>query len=221
MEMGQNTAKIRPVDRPEEESTLVAIDRLRRCPPELADEFWPPRRNRKRGGPALTQFQGGSPMLAESDPIVDGSGGRQTKRLSSTTQSNVPGGGLQHKDRHRDAAPTEELAGDNLVVEDGVCGEWGFSDDYHLEHSADKQTSVRVETGSRQLFLEKETTTREYLPLLTREEELQVELEDEPASQMEEALNLSLLEDLDETQTLTAHNHDGDADHHDSVALVT
>ena len=41
-EMGTNTASIVRVDRPEEEPMLVSVDRLRRCPRELGDEFWPP-----------------------------------------------------------------------------------------------------------------------------------------------------------------------------------
>ena len=39
VELGPNTAKIRHVDQPEEEPILVAIDRLRRFPAELADDF--------------------------------------------------------------------------------------------------------------------------------------------------------------------------------------
>ena len=30
------------MDKPEDELLLVAIDRLRRCPDEVADTFWPP-----------------------------------------------------------------------------------------------------------------------------------------------------------------------------------
>ena len=37
-----NTAKIWRVDRPQDEPLLVALDRLRQCPEELTDEFWPP-----------------------------------------------------------------------------------------------------------------------------------------------------------------------------------
>ena len=48
MELGANTAKIRRVDRPEEEPVLVSIDRLRRCPREFGEGFWPPDRSRKK-----------------------------------------------------------------------------------------------------------------------------------------------------------------------------
>ena len=42
MEVTTNTAKICPVDKPESEPILVALDRLRRCPDEIRDKFWPP-----------------------------------------------------------------------------------------------------------------------------------------------------------------------------------
>ena len=42
VEVDVNTAKIMRVDRPQEEPILVAVDRLRRCPDEIGDEFWPP-----------------------------------------------------------------------------------------------------------------------------------------------------------------------------------
>ena len=42
LEMGTNTAKICRVDRPEEEPLLVSLDRLRRCPEEIGEGFWPP-----------------------------------------------------------------------------------------------------------------------------------------------------------------------------------
>ena len=37
-----NNAYIRCVDHPQDEPILVALQRLRRCPDEVADEFWPP-----------------------------------------------------------------------------------------------------------------------------------------------------------------------------------
>ena len=42
MEMDVNIAKIRRVDKSEEDAILVAVDRLRRCPSEVSNEFWPP-----------------------------------------------------------------------------------------------------------------------------------------------------------------------------------
>ena len=49
IELESNTVKIRRVDRPGEEPILVALDRLRRCPEELADNYWPPDKTRERG----------------------------------------------------------------------------------------------------------------------------------------------------------------------------
>ena len=48
VEVGTNTARIRPVDKPEDDAILVSLDRLRRCPDEVADEFWPSRSTRKK-----------------------------------------------------------------------------------------------------------------------------------------------------------------------------
>ena len=44
-----NTATLVRVDRPEEEPLRVAIDRLRRCPEEIANDFWPPGARRRKG----------------------------------------------------------------------------------------------------------------------------------------------------------------------------
>ena len=48
IEMDVNTARIRRVDKPEEDTILVAVDRLRRCPSEVPDAFWPPAKPRGR-----------------------------------------------------------------------------------------------------------------------------------------------------------------------------
>jgi len=57
--VGANTAKIRRVDRPEEEPILVAIDRLRRCPEELGNDFWPPDRTKRKTKVTSTAPAGG------------------------------------------------------------------------------------------------------------------------------------------------------------------
>ena len=41
MEVTTNDAKIRPVNRPQSEPILVALDQLRRCPDKVAVDFWP------------------------------------------------------------------------------------------------------------------------------------------------------------------------------------
>ena len=52
VELTANNAKVRPVDRPEEEPIFVALDRLRRCSDEIPDLFWP--RKAKEGGTVIT-----------------------------------------------------------------------------------------------------------------------------------------------------------------------
>jgi len=41
LEVTIDDAKIRPVDRSQSESILVALDQLRRCPDQVIDDFWP------------------------------------------------------------------------------------------------------------------------------------------------------------------------------------
>ena len=45
LEVTSNNAKIRPVDKPQDEPILVALSRLLRCPEEIVDEFWPTRKS--------------------------------------------------------------------------------------------------------------------------------------------------------------------------------
>ena len=66
--MDMNTASIRRVDRPEDSPVLVALDRLRRCPDEVVDTFWPP--GKKVQGQAQfsqvpCQFQGASSVARD------------------------------------------------------------------------------------------------------------------------------------------------------------
>ena len=75
LEVDVNTAKIRPVDRPEDEHILVSLERLRRCPEEVGDSFWPtrnphPSRKKKQkdcGNMAevADELQGGPTVTAE------------------------------------------------------------------------------------------------------------------------------------------------------------
>ena len=54
VEIDTNTAKIRRLDRLQEEPILIALDRLRKCPAEIPDECWPPNKNtRKKRSRAL------------------------------------------------------------------------------------------------------------------------------------------------------------------------
>ena len=54
-EVSTNDAYIRRVDKPQSDSILVALQRLRRCPDEIPDEFWPPDKPRRGGVPQESQ----------------------------------------------------------------------------------------------------------------------------------------------------------------------
>lgn len=56
IDVDTNTAKIRRVDKPEEDTIRVSLDRLRRCPEEASDQFWPPDKvtRRRKNGSKLT-----------------------------------------------------------------------------------------------------------------------------------------------------------------------
>jgi len=51
MTVTASNAHVRRVDQPQGETIFVALERLRRCPKEVADEFWPAKKPRKRGRP--------------------------------------------------------------------------------------------------------------------------------------------------------------------------
>ena len=78
VEVGENTAKVRRVDQPEDEAILVAQERLRRCPIEIANECWPPLKT-KKGKQVTPEI----PLSAEAQP------GRM-----STAPVSEDGGGL-------------------------------------------------------------------------------------------------------------------------------
>ena len=83
IEMDANTAKIRRVDRPGEDSILVAVDRLRHCPSEVSSAFWPPAKQcgKKKEGvtnPLLTRDVLPTDLDTDTPPSEgsDGSGPR-------------------------------------------------------------------------------------------------------------------------------------------------
>ena len=56
LELDTNTFRIRRVDKPHEEPILVALQRLRRYPEEIPNEFWPPDKSRKsRSSPGMSR----------------------------------------------------------------------------------------------------------------------------------------------------------------------
>ena len=69
--MDCNTAQIRRVDRPEEDTVLVALDRLRCCPEELVpdnNDFWPhPKRKRSKKKPESFEEPSLDPDLNSRD----------------------------------------------------------------------------------------------------------------------------------------------------------
>jgi len=48
VELDTNTAHVRRVDRPQDDTILVALGRLRRCAEEISDEGWPPLKERRQ-----------------------------------------------------------------------------------------------------------------------------------------------------------------------------
>lgn len=81
LEVGTNTASIVHIDWPNDEPILVALDRLRRCPTELGDEFWPDKRWRKRGqecvenrdqSPATLRRTDETEVAATDGPLTEG-----------------------------------------------------------------------------------------------------------------------------------------------------
>ena len=75
IDLDVHTARIRRVDKPEEEAILVALDRLRRCPSEVPDEFWPPDKRKKRGK-STTKSRSSNSSNANSG--LEASGGTST-----------------------------------------------------------------------------------------------------------------------------------------------
>ena len=64
VKLGENSVKVRRVDKPGDEPILVAQERLRRCPDEIGDGCWPPIKTKKdkRKGK-------GVPVLRDADCV--------------------------------------------------------------------------------------------------------------------------------------------------------
>ena len=81
VEVGANTAKVCPVDKPESEPILVSLDRLHQCPDEVGDEFWPPNTKRCLHKEAAVTVGGDDDKANDSDcrpdfELTAGSSGR-------------------------------------------------------------------------------------------------------------------------------------------------
>jgi hypothetical protein len=94
VEITTNDAKICPVDIPNEEPIFVALDRLRCCPGEIGDEFWPTRAKKKARSPNSKKAveSEGSAVEApapEQVPQKDSTEGVWSGRLRSHKRVNV------------------------------------------------------------------------------------------------------------------------------------
>ena len=70
VDLDSNTAKIQRIDRPEEETVLVALDRLRHSPSEVPELYWPPDRRKSRKGKSTTSKGVEEELVSEEQPIV-------------------------------------------------------------------------------------------------------------------------------------------------------
>ena len=68
VDLDSNTAK--RIDRPEEETVFVALDRLRHCPTEVPELFWPPDRRKSRKEKSATSKGVEEEPVSEEQPIV-------------------------------------------------------------------------------------------------------------------------------------------------------
>ena len=107
IELGTNTARIRRVDKPWEEPMLVALQRLRHCVEEIAEEFWPPDKSRKS--------QRGAARPAMSGAQSDSSGGAGERPSVDTGDVEKPDPPTS------DAAPMQAAEGPNKTVSGESC----------------------------------------------------------------------------------------------------
>ena len=91
VEVGTNTAKIRPVDRPAEEPILVALNR---CPDEVGDTFWPSRPIRSRGK-NISGAATNSTVPQQSEPIIGCDNPSPTEEIGGTAEMTLPFGSEQ------------------------------------------------------------------------------------------------------------------------------
>jgi hypothetical protein len=112
VEVGTNTARICPVDKPESEPILVSLDRLRRCPEEVRDEFWPPSRAPKK----TRRHHVNETRRQLSDGHEEG------ETTEDALLDSAAGGRLDDRQPHLQAT-ADEAYGGSLDPEDGHDGE--------------------------------------------------------------------------------------------------
>ena len=98
-----NDAKIRRVDSPNSDPILVALDRLRRCPDEVGDKFWPgrPRTPATNDDQSMHRRKGrrGRPRKDKPPPpqLGDGEGTEQPRAPAQATTPNKWTGRLRNR----------------------------------------------------------------------------------------------------------------------------
>ena len=120
LEVSSNTARICPVDQPGSEPLLVALSRLRLCPEEIADEFWPRQSQLRKSRAKRTLPTTGQPeRLQGTEQNVDVSLGGLGESISGREDPTVP--------------PTSDESEDQTVLE--VLSEHdGHSEENQLEN---------------------------------------------------------------------------------------
>ena len=120
-EMGDNTASIVRVDRPEEGPMLVSLGRLRRCPRELNDEFWPPK---KSGGRKRTRAVVHQPAPPQS---------QQESQVDSPAGEVTPGSGMLLVDQSPGAHTSSQTGAGNVqdAMETPVEGSHRVTEEVH------------------------------------------------------------------------------------------
>ena len=78
VEITTNDAEICPIDKPNKEPIFVALDRLRHCPEEIEDEFWPTQAKRKAHSPNSKK------VVESEEPAVEAPAPEQVPQKDST-----------------------------------------------------------------------------------------------------------------------------------------
>ena len=121
MELGPNTAKIRRVDRPAEEPILVPLDRLRKCPQEIGEEFWPPNRKKQvRKSSRDTASENREVGSTDRATLAEGSSDREAVvsnvSMPKTAAGEVEAPTVTNGEFSMDAPSEQELSGNNSDV---------------------------------------------------------------------------------------------------------
>ena len=161
IEMDANTARIRRVDNPQEEPILVALDRLRRCPVELSDDYWPPNKTKRlqlgSKKKALPANLSGDPTIV--DWLSDHSSGDPTFVAQPNDQRDTSSG-VSAAD-----SPTEPRpAGDETVSTGSVPTDDKPTKSTSGLISAEQKTAIRADSVPRKDELDAKGLSQENQP---------------------------------------------------------